>query len=80
VPDVARIPLPDPDDPGLDPHAKALLESARDAQPDVGLLNVHRALANHPKAMEQFFALAETVYIGNSLPTPRMRELPYLMR
>jgi len=78
VPDVARIPLPDPDDPGLDPHAKALLEGARDAQPEVGLLNVHRALANHPKAMEQFFALAETVYFDNSLPTARMKELPYL--
>ncbi|GAA4727739.1 hypothetical protein [Actinomycetospora chibensis] len=75
---MARIPLHDPDDPGLDPHAKALLESVKDAQPDVGLLNVHRAMANHPVAMEQFFALAQTVYLQNSLPTDRMRELPYL--
>ena len=75
---MARIPLRDPDDPDIDPHAKTLLEGARDAQPDVGLLNVHRALANHPKAMEQFFALATTVYFENSLPTPRMKELPYL--
>ena len=75
---MARIPLQDPDDPDIDPHAKALLEATRSAQPEVGLLNVHRALANHPKAMEQFFALAQTVYFDNSLPTPRMRELPYL--
>ena len=75
---MARIPLVDPDDPGVDPHAKALLDAVRDAQPDVGLLNVHRAMANHPVAMERFFALAQTVYIENSLPTARMRELPYL--
>jgi hypothetical protein len=75
---VARIPLHDPDDPGLDPKAKALLEAVKDAQPDVGLLNVHRALANHPDAMEKFFAFAETVYFQNSLPSDRMRELPYL--
>ena len=75
---MARIPLRDPDDPDIDPHAKALLVGARDAQPDVGLLNVHRALANHPTAMEQFFAFAQTVYFENSLPTARMTELPYL--
>lgn len=49
---MARIPLQDPDDPNIDPHARALLEATRDAQPEVGLLNVHRALANHPKAIE----------------------------
>ncbi len=75
---MARIPLPDPDDPGVGEHQKALLEAARDAQPDVGLLNVHRALSNHPQAMEQFFAFAQTVYFENSLPTARLRELPYL--
>lgn len=75
---MARIPLQEPDDPGIDPHAKALLEAVKDAQPDVGLLNVHRALANHPEAMEKFFAFAQTVYLQNSLPTDRMRELPYL--
>ncbi|WP_157646926.1 hypothetical protein [Actinomycetospora chiangmaiensis] len=75
---MARVPLNDPDDPGLDPHAKALLEAVHAAQPDVGLLNVHRALSNHPVAMEQFMALATTVYFDNSLPTARMRELPYL--
>ena len=75
---MARIPLQDPDDPDIDPHAKALLESVKDAQPEIGVLNVHRAMANHPKAMEQFFALAMTVYMDNSLPTARLRELPYL--
>ena len=75
---VARVPLWNPDDEGIDPHAKALLEAVKDAQPDVGLLNVHRAMANHPTAMEQFFALATTVYFENSLPTARLKELPYL--
>ncbi len=33
-------------------------------------------MANHPKAMEQFYAVADTVYHHNSLPTDRLRELP----
>lgn len=48
------------------------------AQPDVGLLNVHGALSNHPAAMEQLMGLLTTVYLENSLPTARQRELPYL--
>jgi hypothetical protein len=75
---MARIPLWNPDDPEVDPHAKALLESVENAQPEVGVLNVHRALANHPQAMEQLFTFLETVYFQNSLPTTRQRELPYL--
>jgi hypothetical protein len=75
---VARIPLPNPDDPDVDPHARTLLQAVHAAQPDVGLLNVHRALANHPVAMEQLLGLLTTVYFENSLPTARQRELPYL--
>jgi hypothetical protein len=75
---MARIPLQDPNDPNIDPKAKRLLESVRDAQPEIGALNVHRAIANHPEAMEQLFALLDTVYFSNSLPTQRQRELPYL--
>lgn len=75
---MARIPLQDPDDPNVDPKAKALLESVRNAQPKIGVLNVHRAMANHPEAMEHIFALLDTAYFSNSLPTARQRELPYL--
>jgi len=72
---VARIPLVDVDDPAADPQAAALLTSVRDAQ-DVGILNVHRAMANHPEMMEKFFALAQVAYIDNSL-NPVQRELAY---
>jgi hypothetical protein len=75
---VARIPLQHPDDPNVDPKAKALLESVRDAQPEIGVLNVHRAIANHPEVMTHLFALLDTAYFSNSLPSDRQRELPYL--
>jgi hypothetical protein len=75
---MARIPLQDLDDPNITPEARALLASVRNAQPEIGALNVHRAIANHPKAMEQLFALLDTAYFQNSLPTERQRELPYL--
>ena len=72
---MARIPLVDVDDPSTDPRAAALLESVRGAQ-DVGILNVHRALANHPELMEKFFALGQVAYFDNSL-NPVQRELAY---
>ena len=63
---MARIPLVRADDPGVDPKAAAILKSVEGAQ-DVPVLNVHRALANHPDAMEAFFNLAGIVYFDNSL-------------
>ena len=75
---MARIPLVDHHDPDADPLARALLQSAEDAQPDVGVLNVHKALANHPQAMQKFMEFASVVYFDNSLTDPVLRELPYL--
>jgi hypothetical protein len=75
---VARIPLIDHRDPDTDPTAKALLQAAEDAQPDVGVLNVHKALANHPAALQKFMEFAQVVYFENSLPDAKTRELPYL--
>ena len=75
---MARIPLVDHHAPDVDPTAKALLQAAEDAQPDVGVLNVHKALANHPAALEKFLEFASVVYFDNSLPDPITRELPYL--
>lgn len=73
---MARIPLPDPDDPHSDPRARAALEDFRARRQLPRLRNTHRAMANHPEAMERFYALADTVYFQNSLPTERLRELP----
>jgi hypothetical protein len=72
---MARVPLVRADDPDVDPKAAAILTAVESAQ-DVPVLNVHRALANHPDLMEKFFALAEVAYIGNSL-NPVQRELAY---
>lgn len=74
---MARIPLVDHLDPAADPKAAALLSAAQDAQPGVPVLNVHRALANHPDLMEAFMKVAAIAYFDNSL-NPRQRELPYL--
>lgn len=73
---MARIPLHDPDDPNADPDARAALAELQRRRGMTGLRNTHRAMANHPQAMEQFYALADTVYHHNSLPTERLRELP----
>ena len=76
---MARIPFVNHRDPDADPLARALLQAAEDAQPEVGLLNVHRALANHPEALRKFMEFASVVYFDNSLPDARTRELPYLV-
>ena len=68
------MPLVDPDDPDTDPKAAALLRAAAEAGP---LLNVQRALANHPDLMEAFFGLAEIAYFNGNL-TPKEAELAYL--
>lgn len=73
---MARIPLHDPDDPACDPEARAALEQLRAQRGLTSFRNTHRAMANHPEAMERFYALADTVYYKNSLPTERLRELP----
>jgi hypothetical protein len=72
---VARVPLVDVDDPNADPDAVELLRSLEDA--DQEILNVHRAMANHPELMGKLFNLAGSAYFGGSL-NDRQRELPYL--
>lgn len=72
---MARIPLVRADDPGVDPKAAAILAAVEGAQ-DVPVLNVHRALANHPDLMERFFSFAEVAYFANTL-NPIQRELAY---
>lgn len=75
---MARIPLVDPHDPDADPAARALLRAAGEARPTGEVLNVYKALANHPEALQAFLAFAKVVYFQNSLPDAKTRELPYL--
>ncbi len=74
---MARVPLVDHHDPAADPKAASLLAMAESAQPGVPVLNVHRALANHPDLMEAMMGMASVAYFNNSLNL-RQRELPYL--
>ncbi|RZT83555.1 hypothetical protein EV383_0362 [Pseudonocardia sediminis] len=75
---MARIPLVAPDDPDVDPAATALLQAASKARPGAGVLNVYKALANHPAALQKFLEFANVVYFENSMPDAKTRELPYL--
>ena len=79
---MARLPLVDPDDPGADPTAAALLHKARERQqrgtlPWRSELNVQAAIANHPELLEAFGVISRVAYSGNSL-TPGQRELCWL--
>lgn len=69
---VARIPLVDPEDSGVDPRAREVLSAFGSA---TAAPNVLRALANHPRLMRGF-GLA--VYSPDALITPAQRELAYL--
>jgi hypothetical protein len=72
---VARIPAVDVDDPNADPDAVALLRGLQDAGHEI--LNVHRAMANHPELLGKLFDMAGSAYFGGNL-NDRQRELPYL--
>jgi alkylhydroperoxidase family enzyme len=70
---MARIPLVDPEDPGLNQAVKEAL-GAYGGTP-LGLPNVIRALANHPGLLRGF---GHVVYTPAALITPAQRELAYL--
>lgn len=79
---MARLPLVDPDDPGTDPAARELLlrsRAANEARDEVPWrdINVVRALANHPRLLEGFNAIAKVAYGANTL-SPSQRELCWL--
>jgi alkylhydroperoxidase family enzyme len=79
---MARLPLVDPDDPNADPKARDLLGLVRaglahsDSLPWTDI-NVYRAMANHPDALEGILTFGARVYQGGSL-SPAQRELAYL--
>lgn len=79
---MARLPLVDPDDPGADPTARALLGAIRANLESSETapwrdINVYRAMANHPEALRAVLGLGRAAYRGGSL-TPAHQELAYL--
>ncbi len=73
---MARIPILDESDPGLDPATRAALLAAGQARGR--LINVYRAMANRPEALTAMTALLQTVYRKDSTLEPRHGELAYL--
>lgn len=71
---MARIPLLNEDDPAATPEARAMLAAAKGSRGTV--INLYRALANHPAAMEAFSALGAVVYRWGSL-SRKQAELAY---
>lgn len=71
---MARLPLVHENDPSTPPEAKAALEKVR--QQRGMLVNLYRAMANHPKALETFSDFATVTYRKGSL-TPKEAELAY---
>src|ERR1051326_5359911 len=66
---MARLPLVDPDDPGLDPDIRERLTRSYGTRR--GVPNVMRAMANHPVAMRVGAGVA---YRPDSRITPAQRE------
>jgi len=74
---MARLPLVDSSDDSTDPLAREVLDSVRAARGRGVDPNVYRAVANHPRALQQMVEFGTVVYFQNSL-SPAQRELAYL--
>jgi alkylhydroperoxidase family enzyme len=74
---MSRIPLVDPDDPGLGDDARELIERFGGADAFAALPNVVRAVANHPGAL-RIVAEAGNVLYASGTVSPAHRELAYL--
>ena len=73
---MARIPLLDENDPSLQENAQRALADARATRGTV--LNLHRALANRPEALDSFMDLIATSYRARSTLQPKHGEFAYL--
>ena len=73
---MARIPLLNPDDPGIADDSRVFLLDAEAARGR--LLNLHRALANRPEAGRAFMDMVRVVYRADSTLAPKHGELAYL--
>jgi len=74
---VARIPLPDPGDPEVDPNIREILadwQNPASSGAFRAIPNVIRAMANHPGLMRN----RQIVYSREAQITPVQRELAYL--
>ena len=74
---MARIPLIDENDPSINFEVREALQAAGKARGG-RLVNIYRALANRPQALNALFALSQTVYRTNSTLEPQHGELAYL--
>ena len=71
---MARLPLVNPDDPGLDPRTAAMLREVAEGSP-IGLVNMHRTIANHPPLMRALWDFSAVV---TGPLTGKQFELTYL--
>jgi alkylhydroperoxidase family enzyme len=74
---MARIPLIDENDLSINFEVRKALLAAGKARGG-RLVNIYRALANRPEALNALFALSQTVYRTNSTLEPQHGELAYL--
>lgn len=72
---MARIPLLHEDDPETPAEVRTLLHATKGTRGR--LVNLYRALANHPAALSAFTALGATVYGRASSLTRKQAELAY---
>ena len=72
---MARIPLLHEDDESTPEAARDVLKAAK--SPRGRLVNLYRALANHPAALQGFSALGSAVYGRDTTLTRKQAELAY---
>ena len=72
---MARIPLPDENDPAVPGEARTFLNDFK--QKHGRVLNVARAMANSPESAKVFYELVSTAYQGNTNLQPKHAELAY---
>lgn len=72
---MARIPLPDENDPAVPEKARVFLDQFKQTHGRV--LNVARAMSNSPESAKAFYELVSTAYQGNTNLQPKQAELAY---
>ncbi|MGI8549354.1 MAG: hypothetical protein ACR2PL_00955 [Dehalococcoidia bacterium] len=72
---MARIPLIHEDDPANPPEVREAMQATKGSRGR--LVNLYRALANHPAALRAFTSLGATVYGRETSLTRKQAELAY---
>ena len=73
---MARIPLPDENDPAIAAETRAFLDQFKQTHGG-RVLNVARAMSNSPESAKVFYELVSTAYQGNANLQPKQAELAY---